>query len=209
MHIWLLHSPLQRISLSTNSLCHLQATPSLESIKAESLQTTCTDLLFFSRSPFTGLQRPFQFLGCLKKPRANALVCVKDYANLENSTARKALDLDGFRDVDPSSEKGQRLLRRRERYENRFSFFDIQLTGTPLHFWLFSSCIPPTNGIDSIWLALFVLDRGVCLARGRSFTIPLTPIIEHCDGWHQSPIADIWDGSLISSAVLRRELVSN
>lgn len=89
-------------------------------------------------------------------------------------TARKALDLDGFRDVDPASDLGRRLLRRRER----------------------------------IWLALFVLDRGVCLARGRSFTVPLTPIIEDCDHWHQSALADVWDGSLVSSAVLRRELVN-
>ncbi|XMA14581.1 hypothetical protein WAI453_007372 [Rhynchosporium graminicola] len=87
-------------------------------------------------------------------------------------TARKALELDGFPDVDVNSEYGRRLLRRRER----------------------------------IWLALFVLDRGVCLARGRSFTVPLTTIIEHCDSWHKSSIADIWDGSIISSTVLRRDL---
>ncbi|KUJ22901.1 uncharacterized protein LY89DRAFT_313584 [Mollisia scopiformis] len=87
-------------------------------------------------------------------------------------SARKALDLDGFHDVDPASEFGRRLLRRRER----------------------------------IWLALFVLDRGVCLARGRGFTVPLTPIIEHCDNWHQSDIADVWDGSMVSSAMLRRDL---
>ncbi|CZR51311.1 uncharacterized protein PAC_01186 [Phialocephala subalpina] len=87
-------------------------------------------------------------------------------------TARKALDLDGFHEVDPMSDFGRRLLRRRER----------------------------------IWLALFVLDRGVCLARGRGFTVPLTPIIEHCDNWHQSDIADIWDGSMVSSAMLRRDL---
>lgn len=89
-------------------------------------------------------------------------------------TARRALDLDGFPEVDPGSDLGRRLLRRRER----------------------------------IWLALFVLDRGVCLARGRSFTVPVTLIIEHCDRWHQSPLADIWDGSLVSSAVLRRDLVN-
>lgn len=105
-------------------------------------------------------------------------------------SARKALDLDGFHDVNPASELGRRLLRRRER----------------------------------IWLALFVLDRGyvspsspagllpnihsVCLARGRGFTVPLTPIIEHCDHWHQSDIADVWDGSMVSSTMLRRDLVS-
>ena len=103
-------------------------------------------------------------------------------------TARKALDIDGFQDVEPLSEMGRRLLRRRER----------------------------------IWLALFVLDRGyvqhwlyeprlhstsVCLARGRSFTVPITPIIEHCDNWHQSPMSDTWDGSLVASTMLRRDLV--
>lgn len=89
-------------------------------------------------------------------------------------SAKKALELDGFSDVDPKSDIGKRLLRRRER----------------------------------IWLALFVLDRGVCLARGRSFTVPLTTIIERCDNWHKSAIADIWDGSIISSAVLRRDLAT-
>jgi hypothetical protein len=105
-------------------------------------------------------------------------------------TARKALDMDGFPDVDPNSDLGRRLLRRRERF----------------------------------WLALFVLDRGygwhyiltrcelirslsVCLARGRSFTVPVTPIIEHCDNWHRCSVSDIWDGSIVSSAVLRRDLV--
>ena len=89
-------------------------------------------------------------------------------------TAKKALELDGFPDVDPKSDYGKRLLRRRER----------------------------------TWLALFVLDRGVCLARGRSFTVPVTTIIERCDNWHKSAIADVWDGSIISSTVLRRDLVS-
>ncbi|KAK0124703.1 hypothetical protein ONS95_009646 [Cadophora gregata] len=89
-------------------------------------------------------------------------------------TAKKALELDGFSDVDPNSDFGKRLLRRRER----------------------------------IWLALFVLDRGVCLARGRSFTVPVTTIIERCDNWHKSAIADTWDGSIISSTVLRRDLAT-
>jgi hypothetical protein len=39
--------------------------------------------------------------------------------------------------------------------------------------------------------------------------VPVTPIIEHCDNWHQSPISDVWDGSIVSSAVLRRDLVCN
>lgn len=89
-------------------------------------------------------------------------------------TAKKALELDGFPDVEPNSDLAKRLLRRRER----------------------------------IWLALFVLDRGVCLARGRSFTVPLTALIERCDGWHHSAIADVWDGSIVSSAVLRRNLAT-
>ncbi|TAQ89728.1 hypothetical protein B7494_g1930 [Chlorociboria aeruginascens] len=89
-------------------------------------------------------------------------------------SARRALDMDGFDDIDPSSAWGKRLLRRRER----------------------------------IWLALFVLDRGVCLARGRTFTVPISPLIETCDQWHVSEMADTWDSSIISSAVLRRDLVT-
>jgi hypothetical protein len=115
---------------------------------------------------------------------------LENIAKSECISARKALSLDGFDNVDPSSSWGQRLLRRRER----------------------------------IWLALFVLDRGsvlshlqtqaglivhprVCLARGRPFTMPMTPLIETCDHWHISDIADTWDDSIVSSAVLRRDLV--
>ncbi|KAK3385154.1 hypothetical protein B0H63DRAFT_179889 [Podospora didyma] len=83
-----------------------------------------------------------------------------------------ALSLDGFGDVDPNSELGLRLLRRRER----------------------------------CWIALFVLERGMCLARGRSYTVPLTPILRGCDQWHLSNIADTMDGHLVSLAVLRRDL---
>ncbi|KAL5345467.1 hypothetical protein ACLOAV_009840 [Pseudogymnoascus australis] len=89
-------------------------------------------------------------------------------------TAKKALLLDGFDDVDPYSSWGQRLLRRRER----------------------------------VWLSLFVLDRGVCLARGRNFTVHMTPLVETCDQWHISDMADTWDQSIISSAVMRRDLVA-
>ena len=46
------------------------------------------------------------------------------------------------------------------------------------------------------------------MARGRSYTVPLTPLIEYCDEWHRCDIADVWDGSIISSAVLRRDLVN-
>ncbi|OBT70993.1 hypothetical protein VF21_09883 [Pseudogymnoascus sp. 05NY08] len=100
---------------------------------------------------------------------------VSDHVPKSDSiTAKKALLLDGFDDVDPYSSWGQRLLRRRER----------------------------------IWLSLFVLDRGVCLARGRNFTVYMNPLVETCDQWHISDIADTWDQSIISSAVMRRDLVT-
>ncbi|KAL4972451.1 hypothetical protein BDW66DRAFT_169596 [Aspergillus desertorum] len=88
--------------------------------------------------------------------------------------ARRALQIDGFDDVDPASNWGRRLLRRRER----------------------------------TWVALFVLERGVCLARGRSYTVPPTSLIENCDRWHISDLADSRDGALNSMAILRRNLVS-
>lgn len=83
-----------------------------------------------------------------------------------------ALRSGGFRDVDPNSELGRRLVRRRER----------------------------------CWIALFVLERGMCLARGRSYTLPMTPLIRRVDQWHISDIADRSDGALVSMAVLRRDL---
>lgn len=86
--------------------------------------------------------------------------------------ARKALAMDGFEDIDPRSEAGQRLIRRRER----------------------------------VWIALFVLERGVCLARGRNYCVPVTPLIRHCDRWHIDGIPDVQDGPLVSMAVLRRDL---
>lgn len=48
----------------------------------------------------------------------------------------------------------------------------------------------------------------VCLSRGRSFTVPVNSLIESCDNWHKSDIADISDGSIIASAVMRRDVVS-
>jgi hypothetical protein len=83
-----------------------------------------------------------------------------------------ALALDGFGDVEPTSEFGLRLLRRRER----------------------------------CWISLFVLERGMCLARGRCYTVPITPILRGCDQWHLSNISDTMDGHLVSMAVLRRDL---
>lgn len=59
---------------------------------------------------------------------------------------------------------------------------------------------------ERVWIALFVLERGVCLARGRSYAVPITPLIKHCDRWHFSEVSDVQDGPLISMAVLRRDL---
>lgn len=61
---------------------------------------------------------------------------------------------------------------------------------------------------ERTWLALFVLERGVCLARGRNYTLPVTPLIETCDNWHKSDIAGTWDDSIVSVAVLRRDQAS-
>lgn len=83
-----------------------------------------------------------------------------------------ALRSGGFKDVDPNSELGRRLVRRRER----------------------------------CWIALFVLERGMCLARGRANMLPMTPLIQRCDRWHISDLADSSDGALVSMAVLRRDL---
>jgi hypothetical protein len=60
---------------------------------------------------------------------------------------------------------------------------------------------------ERVYLALFVLDRGVCLARGRPFCVPTGALIDSCDTWHVSDFADKWDGSIISTCVLRRDLV--
>jgi hypothetical protein len=86
--------------------------------------------------------------------------------------AKKALAMDGFEDVEITSELGQRLLRRRER----------------------------------VWIALFVLERGVCLARGRSYCVPKTSLINYCDRWHDDTTSYVQDGPLVSMAVLRRDL---
>jgi hypothetical protein len=59
---------------------------------------------------------------------------------------------------------------------------------------------------ERCWIALFVLERGMCLARGRSYTCPMTRVIKDCDQWHRSDIADPMDGHLVSMAVLRRDL---
>lgn len=59
---------------------------------------------------------------------------------------------------------------------------------------------------ERTWLSLFVLERGVCLARGREYVLPVSRLIETCDQWHLSELADRWDGSICSVAVLRRDL---
>lgn len=59
---------------------------------------------------------------------------------------------------------------------------------------------------ERVWIALFVLERGVCLARGRSYCIPKTSLIQHSDKWHYHQNSDIQDGPLVSMAVLRRDL---
>ena len=85
---------------------------------------------------------------------------------------RRALYMDGFATVEPTSEWGQRLLRRRER----------------------------------AWISLWNLERGVCLARGRRCICPVTQLIQTCDAWHVSALADRHDSSLVSMVVLRRDL---
>lgn len=61
---------------------------------------------------------------------------------------------------------------------------------------------------ERTWLALFSLDRGVCLARGRPWTVPGGALIDTCDSWHISDIANKHDGSLVASSVLRRDFGS-
>jgi hypothetical protein len=97
---------------------------------------------------------------------------IKQIPRADCLDAKRALAMDGFEDVEVSSEWGQRLLRRRER----------------------------------VWIALFVLERGVCLARGRSYCVPKTSLIQHCDKWHDDTNSYVQDGPLVSMAVLRRDL---
>ncbi|KAK5995915.1 Satratoxin biosynthesis SC1 cluster transcription factor SAT9 [Cladobotryum mycophilum] len=85
-----------------------------------------------------------------------------------------ALEIDGYHDVDPWSEKGRLILRGRER----------------------------------CFISLFVVERGMCLARGRPFMVPITRFIKDCENWHRSPLADPQDGHVTSIAVLRRNLDS-
>jgi hypothetical protein len=59
---------------------------------------------------------------------------------------------------------------------------------------------------ERVWISLFVLERGVCLARGRSYSVPKTGLILHADRWHTQQFSDTQDGPLVSMAVLRRDL---
>jgi hypothetical protein len=62
------------------------------------------------------------------------------------------------------------------------------------------------RGRERCWISLFVLERGMCLARGRPFLVPITRLLKDCDHWHKSPLAEKQDGPLLSMAVLRRDL---
>ncbi len=59
---------------------------------------------------------------------------------------------------------------------------------------------------ERVWIALYVLERGVCLARGRSYCVPKTPLIQHSDKWHYHKYCNVQDGPLVSMAVLRTDL---
>lgn len=59
---------------------------------------------------------------------------------------------------------------------------------------------------ERCWLSLFVLERGMSLARGRPFSVPMTRSLRDCDNWHRNEYADPLDGHLVSMAVLRRDL---
>ena len=59
---------------------------------------------------------------------------------------------------------------------------------------------------ERAWIALFVLERGVCLARGRSYSVPLTPLLQSCDQWLANGMAHKGDAAMLSMAVLRRDL---
>ncbi|VUC29493.1 unnamed protein product [Clonostachys rosea] len=59
---------------------------------------------------------------------------------------------------------------------------------------------------ERCWISLFVLERGISLARGRYFIVPLTRSITQCDDWHMSEIAGPFDARIVSIAVLRRDL---
>lgn len=59
---------------------------------------------------------------------------------------------------------------------------------------------------ERCWISLYVVERGMGLARGRPFMVPVTRLIKDCDDWHRSHIAASQDGHAVSMAVLRRDL---
>ncbi|KAL7795081.1 hypothetical protein V8C37DRAFT_55649 [Trichoderma ceciliae] len=59
---------------------------------------------------------------------------------------------------------------------------------------------------ERCYISLFVVERGMALARGRPFMIPITRNIKDVDTWHRSPLADEQDGPVASMAVMRRNL---
>ncbi|KAF2737230.1 hypothetical protein EJ04DRAFT_594204 [Polyplosphaeria fusca] len=59
---------------------------------------------------------------------------------------------------------------------------------------------------ERAWISLFVLERGVCLARGRNYCVPITPLVKFCDKWHTDGMSHVQDGALVSMSVLRRDL---
>lgn len=111
--------------------------------------------------------------------------------------AKKALHMDGLEGVDPASEWGRRLLRRRER--TWIALFVVERGQVPLSG-------PAMKAVFAI--AFSDCYYRVCLARGRNYTVPQTALIENCDKWHISDIAAPGDGPMNSMAVLRRDLVS-
>ncbi|OAA55469.1 Zn(2)-C6 fungal-type DNA-binding domain protein [Cordyceps fumosorosea ARSEF 2679] len=59
---------------------------------------------------------------------------------------------------------------------------------------------------ERCWISLYVVERGMGLARGRPFMVPVTRLIKDCDDWHKSDIAASQDGHAVSMAVMRRDL---
>lgn len=58
---------------------------------------------------------------------------------------------------------------------------------------------------ERIWLCLYALEQGVCLARGRIPTVPTGMVIDHCENWHISEISHQNDGPIVAATVLRRD----
>ncbi|OAA77273.1 Fungal transcriptional regulatory protein [Akanthomyces lecanii RCEF 1005] len=59
---------------------------------------------------------------------------------------------------------------------------------------------------ERCWISLYVVERGMGLARGRPFMVPVTRLIKDCDDWPKSTIAASQDGHAVSMAVMRRDL---